>query len=619
MMKVRDIIRVPGFRWAGPLTGPLGRRLLAGLLFLSLVPLVLSNGLGYLRSTGIIEGLIERYLHGIADLQSLHVRDQLEWHTLFLRELAKHDAISEVPRNVSVGRSSGVKSTIRPELDVSPFLEERLGEVPAFEALYVFTSDGTIIASAPLPPADLGFWIGPPLQEPRGVFEIVREPAPPRAPRLRLAVPLEVHGDTIPGWYVGGSIQVLGPSDFVQLPQHTAGAVETFIVAGDGVPIFISHPHGTIDYSARLATPLLDGVVRSSMVYPDRLGIEVIGTIVAVPDYPWRLITEVPVSDALQELRELRAVSLWLGWLLTALVVALALVLAGWIVVPVRRLVSATRRLAAGDLGARVQVRERNEIGELGVAFNDMASELERTSSRVQELHEREIERAGQLATVGELASGVAHEIKNPLQGISGGLDLVMRHTQDQQRLQPVVDEMTRQVARVDVAVKDLLAFARPATPNFAPVDINQTLERALTLVRPTADRAGVCLEVNAGDVPTVFIDEEMISQSLVNLVMNGVQATEADGCVTVSTRSGENGVEIRIKDTGEGIPPDQIDHIFKPFFTTKHQGTGLGLSITRTIIERHEGTLSVESNNGKGTTFTVVLPLPRDGKTDKA
>lgn len=615
-MKVRDIIRVPGFGWAGPLAGPLGRRLLAGLLLLSLVPLALSNGLGYLRSAGIIEGLVERYLHGIADLQSLHVRDQLEWHTLFLRELASHDPISAIPGEAAV-RLSSHGDNVRIEQDVNLFLEQRMGEVPAFEALYVYTSDGTIVASAPLPPVDLGFWLGPPLHEPRGVFEIVREATPPRSPRLRLAVPLEVGGDTIPGWYVGGSIQVLGPSDFVQLPQHTAGAVETFIVGADGVPIFVSHPHETIDFSIRLATPLFDRALRSSMVYPDRLGVEVIGTMVAVPDYPWRLITEVPVSDALQELRELRAVSLWLGWFLALSVVALALLLAGRIVVPVRRLVSATRRLAAGDLGARVQVREKNEIGELGAAFNEMASELARTSMRVKELHEREIERAGQLATVGELASGVAHEIKNPIQGISGGLDLVMRHTQDHARLRSVVDEMSRQVSRVDVAVKDLLAFARPATPHFAPVDINKTLERAFTLVRPTADRARVHLEVDAGDVPPLFIDEEMISQSLVNLVMNGVQATEDDGCVTVRTRSVENGVEIQISDTGKGIPSEQMDHIFKPFFTTKHQGTGLGLSISRTIIERHNGTLSVESTDGEGTTFTVTLPRSGDGNAE--
>jgi signal transduction histidine kinase len=407
-------------------------------------------------------------------------------------------------------------------------------------------------------------------------------------------------------------VKVLGRSRFLQIPEHTAGSVESFIVNEEGVPIFISHPHGIIDYGARLETPLLRLPPRSRAVYPDRQGIEVIGTIVSVPDRPWRLITEVPVSDALLELRQLRQMSLWLSAFLALVVIALALGMAGTIVAPVRRLVSATRRLATGDLTARVQIREPNEIGELGTAFNDMAAELAQTSARVHELHDREIERAGQLATVGELAAGVAHEIKNPLVGISGGLDLVMRHTQDDSKLRPIVDEIDRQVSRIDVAVKDLLQFARPATPNFAPADVNEIVERALTLVRPTADTAGVRIAVETGRLPRVLADEEMIRQSLVNLIMNSVQATEAGGRVRVITKPREDGVEIRISDTGTGIPPDQLSQIFRPFFTTKHQGTGLGLSITQSVIERHHGTLSVKSDVGKGTTFTLMLP--RDG-----
>ncbi len=563
-MSIRDIVRKARPSWAGPLAGPLGRQLLAAFLFLSLLPLVLSNGFGYLRSTAIIEGLVERYLEGIADLQVLHVRDQLERHSLFLREMAAHDAVRIV---AAAGGPSDAGSA---ETDADPYLERQLEAHPAFEALYVFTANGRILASAPLPPADLPFWIGPPLQEPSAAVEIVRDPRPPRAPRLRLAVPINAGDGSNPRAYVGGYVEVLGPSEFLQIPEHTAGSVESFIVNEEGVPIFISHPHGIIDYSARLETPLLQRPLRSSAVYPDRQGIEVIGTVVSVPDRPWRLITEVPVSDALLELRQLRQTSLWLSSFLALVVVALALAMAGTIVAPVRRLVSATRRLATGDLNARVRIREPNEIGELGTAFNDMASELTQTSARVQQLHDREIERAGQLATVGELAAGIAHEIKNPLVGISGGLDLVMRHTQDHSNLSPIVDEIGRQVSRIDVAVKDLLAFARPATPNFAPADANEIVERALILVRPTAEATGVHIEVAAGTVPKVFVDEEMIRQSIVNLIMNSVQATELGGRVRVITQPVEDGVEIQISDTGRGIPLDQLSQIFRPFFTTK-------------------------------------------------
>ncbi len=610
-MNLGDAYRKLLHSWAGPLAGPLGRRLLIGLILLSVVPLALSNGLGYLRSTTIIQGLVERYLDGIADLQALHVRDQVLRHTLLLREMVSTAAIESV---LNESASSTEVSAASLEDDPNPFLVQQLEEHPGFEALYVFTADGDILASAPLPPADLGLWMGPPLSEPRGTVEVVWDSAPPRVPWMRLAVALRSSDQGQRGVFLGGYVEVLGPSQFMQLPEHTAGTVESFVVSDDGIPIFVSHPHGLIDYGAPLATPLLAKGLGSSVVYSDRQGVEVIGTVVAVPGHSWRLITEVPVSDALQELRQLRGVSLWLGSLLALVVIIVAWAMSGRIVAPVRRLVAATRRLAGGDLEARVDVLKRNEIGELGAAFNDMASELAQTSARVEELHRREIVRAGQLATVGELAAGVAHEIKNPIAGIAGGMDLVMRDTKDEMKLRPIVDEMQRQVSRVQMAVRDLLAFARPPSLDFAPTDVNNIVERAVTLVWPTADSANVTISIDKSELPTVLADEEMIRQSLVNLIVNAVQATSPGGEVAVITSSASGGVEVRIEDTGEGMSPEELQQIFKPFFTTKHQGTGLGLSITRSIIERHEGTVSVESEVGKGTKFRLTLPLEAEG-----
>lgn len=152
-MNLGSVLRSARPRWAGPLAGPLGRRLLAGVLLLSLLPLVVSNGLGYLRSTTIIEGLVERYLDGIADLQGLHVSDQLERHTLFLRKMATHEAVRRV---AGAAASSDEGDSGFAERSENPFLRQQIAQHPGFEALYVFTSDGEIIASAPLPPADLG-------------------------------------------------------------------------------------------------------------------------------------------------------------------------------------------------------------------------------------------------------------------------------------------------------------------------------------------------------------------------------------------------------------------------------------------------------------------------------
>jgi signal transduction histidine kinase len=188
-----------------------------------------------------------------------------------------------------------------------------------------------------------------------------------------------------------------------------------------------------------------------------------------------------------------------------------------------------------------------------------------------------------------------------------------MKHTGDNPKLRPIVDEARRQASRIHLAINDLLAFARPKSPNRAPVDLNETVERALTLVRPTAESVGVSIDVELDKIPRVRADREMIRQSLVNLIMNGVQASSSGARVRVATRRAAQGVEIVIHDSGKGIPPEHLDQIFKPFFTTKHQGTGLGLSITRSVIEQHKGTITVESPPGKGTTFIVTLPIQGD------
>ncbi|HZD79652.1 MAG TPA: ATP-binding protein, partial [Actinomycetota bacterium] len=227
-----------------------------------------------------------------------------------------------------------------------------------------------------------------------------------------------------------------------------------------------------------------------------------------------------------------------------------------------------------------------------------------------EELHQRDIERAQQLATVGELASGVAHEIKNPLVGIANGLDLVMRRVGADPGLSPIADEMSRQLERIQGAIRDLLAYARPSDPTRAPTEVNRVAKRAATLVGPAAERRGVHVrtELNPA-VSEIPADEELIRQALVNLLMNAVQASPPTKEVGVRTVTAPEGAAIEVWDRGRGITPRDLEHIFKPFYTTRHSGTGLGLSITREIVERHGGRLEVESEVGKGSTFRIILP----------
>lgn len=590
--------------------GGLRARLVVWFLLLSLIPLVGSNTLGYLRSTGIVEGLVQRYLDGIAEVQALHVRDQVERHRLYLQAVSAGNAFLAAAalelRNEDGGPMGSVADLARTE----EHLDRKLEELSAFQALYLLAPEGALLAAAParisVPPPTFS------LERPEA--EVVTEgSAGGEGPRIHIAVPVYADGAT-PVGYLAGSIFLARSPDFLELPEHVAGSIESFVVDGEGRPLFVSHPHGHLDYSRPLESPALVGVPGMSARYVNREGEEVIGTSVPIEGGQWRLLTEAPVIHALGELRQLRSLSIFLELFFALVVVALAWVVAGGIVAPVRRLVAATRQVGKGDLDVRVRSTEKDEIGELGKAFNEMTTDLARISRRVRELHRKEIERAHQLATVGELASGVAHEIKNPVVGISNGLDLIQRHVEDDRTLAPIADEMKRQLGRIESAIRDLLAFARPAQPTLVPADAGHVLERAVRLVQPAAEKAGVGMEIRIeDDLAEVRMDEELVRQALVNLMMNAVHATAPGGEVRASARRVGDDVAFRVRDTGRGIPPDDLEEIFKPFYTTRHSGTGLGLSISREIVERHGGRIEVESEVGVGSIFSVFLPLSLD------
>jgi hypothetical protein len=221
------------------------------------------------------------------------------------------------------------------------------------------------------------------------------------------------------------------------------------------------------------------------------------------------------------------------------------------------------------------------------------------------------MERAQQLATVGELASGVAHEIRNPLTGVRGALDLALRRLPAEESARPLLEEAQQQLARIEGATTQLLRYARPPELREVTVDASLLVERALHVVASRAETAEVTLrEERAPAAVPVRVDPELMVQVLVNLMLNGVEAMADGGTLTVSLARRFPDVWIGVRDTGPGVPQDARGDIFRPFFTTKHQGTGLGLSISQQIVTRHHGALRVEDAPSGGATFVVLLPL---------
>lgn len=594
-----------------PLAGPLGRRLLGWFLVFSLVPLLLSNMVGYLESEQIIEGLVRRQLGAIAEAEAQHVRDQLSRSLADLRALAVgNEFLAAGAANLGGrgGRPDGQMVDVADREAIGEYLQRKHGELSEFDALILQGSDGALLAFSG--PGDPSLYRSASRAIPPPSFQAIGPATSDGRSRFRLTAPVtELDGD--PSAYLAGVIGPSGMEHFLEIPEHLAGSIESFVVDEMGRPLFVSHVHGELDFGAPLSTPLLSQESRTFAQYTDREGSDVIGTSVPIGDLSWRYVAEFPVKDALGPLVRLRRISLLMAVLFAAVLLVSAWLVTGGIVAPVRELVSATRRVGSGEFDVRVEAEERDEIGELARAFNEMTGRLKTAAARVEELHKREIERANQLATVGELASGVAHEIKNPVVGIANGLDLVKREVSQHEKLAPIIEEMSRQLERIESAIRDLLAFARPGEPNIASVEAREVVERAVRLVQPAAERAGVEVRTDVGSEGAVLrADEELLRQALVNLLMNAVQATPAGGRVCLPLRLRGDHVRFRVVDTGKGIHAEDLDDVFKPFFTTRHSGTGLGLPITREIVERHGGSISVESSLGEGTTFTVDLPL---------
>ncbi|MDH4327679.1 MAG: PAS domain S-box protein [Nitrospira sp.] len=229
---------------------------------------------------------------------------------------------------------------------------------------------------------------------------------------------------------------------------------------------------------------------------------------------------------------------------------------------------------------------------------------------------EQQIRNSEKLASVGKLAAGVAHEINNPLGGILNCLYNLRKGGLSQARQEEYWASMEHGVRRVQKIVRQLLDFSQQHEPEFSPADINRIVEQVLVLTTHLFTSNRITLETALGQgLPNVMVDSHMIEQVLMNLILNAVQAMKNGGQLTIRTFVAEGGCLVEVGDTGSGIPPSVLPRVFDPFFTTKGEGegTGLGLSVNLGIVERHGGKILVESEVGKGTTFTLCLPVSPD------
>jgi two-component system NtrC family sensor kinase len=292
--------------------------------------------------------------------------------------------------------------------------------------------------------------------------------------------------------------------------------------------------------------------------------------------------------------------------------VAVIMVLAVSVRRPMLELQDKIARVRLGDMDVAVSFASRNdEIGDLGRDFNDMVAQLEASREEIQRLHQTQMSRAEHFATLGELAAGLAHEIRNPLAGIAGVIEIIGRDLPPNSPARSVIKDAKEEAVQINRILTELLEIARPKPPQFRVGDMCSTVEHAVMFARQQAITKHITVELEIKDaIPPVEHDPNQINQVLLNLLLNAIQSMDKPGVIRVALESDEDDVLITVADEGKGIPPEHLPNIFRPFFTTKGHGTGLGLSLARRMVEAHGGHIDVTSVVGKGTEFQVRLPI---------
>jgi signal transduction histidine kinase len=336
-----------------------------------------------------------------------------------------------------------------------------------------------------------------------------------------------------------------------------------------------------------------------------------LGVAARIAQLGWMVIVEQPTREAYANLTALQR------QLVVAISAALIVMIAvGYLfgrtfINPILELKRATRDVAAGQLDARVDIRSRDEFGDLGDAFNTMAD-------RLVQLQE-DVKRQERQAMFGRVAAGLVHDLSHPIQNIGNSTRLLLRDDVDAESRDVFRRTIERELETLKRFMEDLRHVVKPKPIERFPMEVNATVAEIVDAMRAEGERNAVTVDAQYATVPVVIEGDRFALQRVYrNLITNAIQATEPGGRVMIATSRVGDHIQISVADTGSGIPANRISAIFDDFVTTKRRGLGLGLAISKRIVEQLDGTIVVESEVGRGTTFTLRFPA-RDDRSSRA
>ncbi|MDD5286354.1 MAG: ATP-binding protein [Desulfuromonadaceae bacterium] len=340
---------------------------------------------------------------------------------------------------------------------------------------------------------------------------------------------------------------------------------------------------------------------------------------------PYRVVVPVIVGDEqlgyvevnmlLDNIRDIQHANfirrLFATCMIFAVGIALTIFLAKRYTTPIQNLVVDFKRISAGDLSVTIPVESNDEIGEMAQGFNNMVEKL-----REREALEKRLYEAEHLSRVGQLASGIAHEIRNPLNYISLAIDHLKAEMlpccgEKRTELEELTNKIKEEVRRANYMVINFMNYGRPLKLRRVPTSYTELLSRVLPVLENRLQEQHITVDLQIpADLPPLWIDQELLRNCILNFVSNAAQAMPDGGTITLGAELKQGMVELTFADQGVGISPEDISKIFQPYFTTKDLGIGLGLAITERIIKEHGGEIRVDSSQDMGTLFTVLLPL---------
>lgn len=329
-------------------------------------------------------------------------------------------------------------------------------------------------------------------------------------------------------------------------------------------------------------------------------GEKVIAAFIPIKNLGWSIVVGQPISYAYSHITQMEGTFILFILIWIVLTVGVGIVFTRNIEDPVKELKKGMMKIAEGDLDYKINIDKIDEIGELANTLNSMTSELKQSQESLL--------RSERMASLGFMAAGMAHEIKNALVPLKTLTEMLTVSGGDQTFIAKFNELVPKEIDRINTLSTDLLHYSRPPEPVFEYLDVNEIVAEAAKFLEVQARKKNIKLIVTTSKVSQIKADKEKLMQAFTNIILNAIEAMSG-GQISVSTYEKDDYVTVEISDNGPGIPQENIKKVFVPFFTTKKEGTGMGLAITQRIMADHGGTIDIRSTHGVGTTFYLSFP----------